>query len=697
MSTAPAFLERKTRLGLTPAAWLLLAIAVLAAGLRLLNLGALGYANHYYTAAVQSMLQSWHNFFYLAAEPGGAVSVDKPPLGLWLQAASAAIFGVNGFAVLLPQIAAGVLSVIVLYILVKRWFGPAAGLLAALALAVSPVAVAVDRNNTIDSTLVLALLLAAWAFIKAAESGGLRFVLLGALLVGLGFNIKMLQAMLPLPAFYAVYFFGSPERLWRKLFNLLLASGLLLAVALSWALLVDLTPASQRPYVGSSTDNTVMELIFGHNGIRRLFGRDGLPGSSIAAPGSGAAQPGAVQPVPNPPAGNTMQPPQTGQNRPPQFQGPQPAGSPQGPGAPPNQGAPGPAQPGRQQGGFGGAGMPGMLRLFSAPLDNETAWLLPFAVLSIVLLLFSARPAWPVARPHQALALWGGWAVVSGIVLSSAEFFHEYYLVMLAPPLAALLGIGLAQAWQTGKQHPRLAGPFIVVAAGSTLGMQFLIASRYLASLNWLMIPVAIFGLGAVLALAASLPELRRWSAWGYGLVVTALLITPLAWSVLTALHPSANQSLPAAYTGGDDPGPANRGGLQVNTRLLELLQADTQDVEYLLAVPSSMQGSDYVLATGRPVLYIGGFLGSDRVIDAAGLARMVASGELRYIYWDVDNRGNNDISRWVRQSCRLAPGFETSTRNAGAPDGTGAVFAGAGAPPGAMGVLRINLYRCGN
>jgi 4-amino-4-deoxy-L-arabinose transferase-like glycosyltransferase len=143
------------------------AILVLAAGLLFYNLNALGYANHYYTAGVASMLQSWHNFFFVAAEPGGSVSIDKPPLGLWLQAISAYFLGINGFAMVLPEIVCGLLAIVVLYHLVRRWFGTAAGLLAALALAISPIVFATDSNNTIDSSLILALLLAAWAFIKA--------------------------------------------------------------------------------------------------------------------------------------------------------------------------------------------------------------------------------------------------------------------------------------------------------------------------------------------------------------------------------------------------------------------------------------------------------------------------------------------------------------------------------------------------
>ena len=151
----------------------LVGILLLAVFLHFLRLEQEGYANLYYAAAVKSMLTSRHNFFFVSFDPGGFVTVDKPPLGLWVQAASAALFGFNGISLLLPQALAGVLSVILLYHLVRRTFGPTAGLLAALVLAVTPISVAANRNNTMDSLLVLILLLAAWAVIRAAETGRL--------------------------------------------------------------------------------------------------------------------------------------------------------------------------------------------------------------------------------------------------------------------------------------------------------------------------------------------------------------------------------------------------------------------------------------------------------------------------------------------------------------------------------------------
>jgi 4-amino-4-deoxy-L-arabinose transferase-like glycosyltransferase len=270
--------------------WIALAaILLLAAVLRFANLEAIGYGNTYYTAAVKSMIQSWHNFFFVAAEPGGSVSVDKPPVGLWLQAVSAYFLGVNGFAVVLPQLIAGLLSVVLVYHLARHSFGTAAGLLAALVMAVMPVVIATDRNNTIDSTLILALLLAAWAFIKATETRRLRYLLLGAALVAIGFNIKMLQAYLPLPAFFALYLLGSAERFWRKVGKLALATALLLVLSLSWAVVVDLTPADQRPYVGSSSDNSELSLIVGYNGVQRLLGMFGR-GAGVRGSGGAAIQ-----------------------------------------------------------------------------------------------------------------------------------------------------------------------------------------------------------------------------------------------------------------------------------------------------------------------------------------------------------------------------------------------------------------------
>jgi 4-amino-4-deoxy-L-arabinose transferase-like glycosyltransferase len=248
-------------------------IALLSLALDTFQINLEGYGNLYYAAGVKSMLESWHNFFYLAYDPGGFVTIDKPPLGFWMQAASAALFGFHGWALMLPQVLAGVLSVIVLYKLVSRVFGSTEGLLAALILAITPISVAAARNNTIDSILVLAVLLAAWMIYKALEgNSSLCWTLAAAAMIGVGFNIKMMEAYLVLPAF-VLFLLLSPRLSWlQKLRQLSFATVILTIVSLSWAVIVDLTPADQRPYVGSTKHNSVLELTLQHNAVDRFNG-----------------------------------------------------------------------------------------------------------------------------------------------------------------------------------------------------------------------------------------------------------------------------------------------------------------------------------------------------------------------------------------------------------------------------------------
>jgi 4-amino-4-deoxy-L-arabinose transferase-like glycosyltransferase len=648
------------------------AILLLAAGLLFYNLNALGYANHYYTAGVASMLQSWHNFFFVAAEPGGSVSIDKPPVGLWLQAISAYFLGVNGFAMVLPEILCGLAAIVVLYHLVRRSFGTVAGLLAALALAITPIVVATDRNNTIDSSLILTLLLAAWAFIKATESGQRRYLLLGALLVGIGFNIKMLQAYLPLPAFYALYFLGARTTFWRKLGNLALASVLLLTVSFAWIAVVDLTPASQRPYVGSSGTNSELNLAIGYNGLQRLIGMGGnvtsfinrLTGASTTngQGGFGGGRGG--------------------------FGG--------GPGGGPGGG-----------GAFPGTGQPGLTRLFTSPLSKEVSWLLPFGLFTLALLAFRSRLRWPIEPKHQAIVLWGGWLITGAVFFSVAGFFHEYYLSMLAAPLAALVGIGVVELWHVREQRPWLAMGLMLAAGAATLALQLTTADAYVRFAWWLLVPVVLFVTAIVWLGASAVSRERVFGLIGTASLVGAMLFIPGVWSGLTTLNTSSNQSLPAAY-GGGSAGPANSGRTQVNQQLLAYLQANTQGMKYLMAVPSSMQGSDYVIATGRPVLYLGGFMGIDPVETPASLQALVSSGQLRYIYWDATGRGGGGpgganggdqsaISTWVRSQCTAVTGYNTNTQNQGAPDGTGNTT---NTQPGGFGggfggQLQVTLYDC--
>jgi 4-amino-4-deoxy-L-arabinose transferase-like glycosyltransferase len=265
---------------------LLVAILLLSAFLNLYRLdriGINGFGNYYYAVAVKTMLTSWRNFFYLAFDPAGFLALDKAPLAPWIQTAGAKVCGFHGLSLLLPQAFAGILAVPVLYRLVRRAYGVWAGLLAALALAVMPISVVTNRNNTGDALLVLTLLLAAWAVARSVEDGSLRWLLVGAALVGVGFNVKMLQVLLVVPALAALYLVASPLP-WRQRFRQATWAVLVvLAVSLPWVIAVELTPPGQRPYVGGSANNSVVDLIVGYNGIARLWGEDwsyylGTPG-----------------------------------------------------------------------------------------------------------------------------------------------------------------------------------------------------------------------------------------------------------------------------------------------------------------------------------------------------------------------------------------------------------------------------------
>jgi 4-amino-4-deoxy-L-arabinose transferase-like glycosyltransferase len=335
--------------------WAQLAVAgilALALALRGWSLGDRGFITPYYMAGVRSMMTSWHNFFFNAFDPSGFVSLDKPPFAFWLQTASAKLFGFGPFSVLLPQALEGAASILVLYCLVRRAFGAAAGLLAALFLVLTPIAVAADRSNNTDSALVLMLLLAAWALSWAVETGRGRYLLLSAALVGLGFNVKMLVAFGVVPVFALLYISGAPIPVRRRIGHLAAAGVVLAAVSLSWAAVYDLTPPRSRPFVDSSHDNSMLELVVGHNGIQRFVRPVRVP--QAAAPVDTAPSTGLPPVRDHAPAGP--------------------------------------------------------LRLAAPHLAAQVGWLFPLAVIGGIAAWSRTRPLRVLGRGHLSLALWAGWA-----------------------------------------------------------------------------------------------------------------------------------------------------------------------------------------------------------------------------------------------------------------------------------------------
>lgn len=638
------------------AAVLLALILLLAAFLRFYHLGESGVGNQYYAAAVKSMLQSWHNFFFVAFEPGGSVSVDKPPLGFWVQCLSAYFLGVNGFALALPNALAGVGSVFLVYVLVRRPFGPWAGLAAALALAVTPVAVSAERNNTIDGLLVFVLLLAAWAVLRSLYTRQAGWLFVGMFLVGLGFNIKMLQAYLILPGLYALYFFAAKYKWWQKILHLAAATLLLLVVSFSWAVIVDLTPPENRPYVGGSENNTVMELIFGHNGLSRLVGgglnrvRNDAPGQPVPNPPNGPGNvplPGQnppLSPGQQPPVGNPPYPPLPGGQQP-------PVGKPLYPPRPP---LPGGQLPPGQSGSDGvmDVGTPGTARLFTFPLVGEIGWILPF-VLGGLLVIVAVLWKQPFGEAHASLIFWAGWLLPEALYFTySSGIMHAYYMIMMGAPLAALFAMTGWALWQLYQKRSWLALGLLALLAGGTILFQALTMSGRTAA-AWGTAAGAFLLLGVGLILAAAGRTRVRLAATGLSLGLIAILLAPGLWSLLTTLNPTPNMALP--YSGpaqtGDVPG---RGELTVNQPLLNYLLENYDAEKYLLATLNANQAAPFILATGLPVFTFGGFGGMDVIADADGLGRMVAAGELRFVLGQgLEQR--QDIWNWLQQNCRVA------------------------------------------
>ncbi|SCL52811.1 ArnT family glycosyltransferase [Micromonospora chersina] len=376
----------------------LLGLLLATALLYLWGLGASGWGNAFYSAAVQAGSESWKAFFYGSSDAANSITVDKTPGSLWLMALSVRLFGLSSWSVLVPQALLGVASVGVLYAAVRRWYGPVAGLLAGAVLAVTPVATLMFRFNNPDALLVFLLVAAAYATVRAVETASTRWITLTGALVGLGFLTKMLQAFLVIPVFAGVYLLAAPTGFWRRIRQLLL-SGLAVVVAAGWwVAIVELVPASARPYIGGSQHNSILELTLGYNGLGRITGdEEGSVGGA-----------------------------------------------------------------GRMGGGGGGpfSGQTGLLRMFDTEVGGQISWLLPAALILLVAGLWLAGRAARTDRTRAGLLLWGGWLLVTGLIFSfMSGIFHAYYTVALAPAVGALVGIGATLLWRARTTPAVAAAP----------------------------------------------------------------------------------------------------------------------------------------------------------------------------------------------------------------------------------------------
>jgi 4-amino-4-deoxy-L-arabinose transferase-like glycosyltransferase len=627
-----------TRVGLT-------AVLVLAAAPRLWRLDQNGFGNEYYTAGVRSMSTSWYNFLYHAFDPAGFLSVDKPPGAMWIQVASVKLFGFQGLSVLLPQVVEGLAAVWLLYHLVQRRFGAPAGLLAALFLAVTPVSVAVDRSSNTESSLVLVLLLAAWALTRAAEEGRRRFLLLAMALVGLAFNIKMLAAFVVLPTFALVYFLGAPVRGWRRLGDAAIGGLVLAVVSLSWVAAYDLTPPHKRPYAGTTDTNSELELVVGPYGIGR-FVRQTRPSVTDAT---------------------TVNPART-----------ETTGVVTGDGAEP-----------RLRRGLSRlfVGAPaGPLRLLDGQLAGQVGWLFPLALAGLVLGALQEPMRRPLTPSHLALLLWSGWALTYAVVYSAAGgFFHFYYMAMLAPPLAALAGTGAVSLWRlsiAGGWRTVLVAVTLLLTAAWQLYIEASALGGYdngwQTQLHGALIGGALLAAGGLVVFA--LPRAWGWPARGLAASalstgLAALLLVPVAWalsSVLMVGHgvlPSADLARLLAGDGSADTQTRRRTETSANvSRLIAFLTANRQGERYLLATSTTMLAAPIIIQTGEPVMARGGFHGLDPILTAERLADMAAAKQVRFVMLGdlsvVSRRlgaeaAQRPIAEWVRANGTLVdPGL---------------------------------------
>jgi 4-amino-4-deoxy-L-arabinose transferase-like glycosyltransferase len=626
-------------------AWARPALLGLLAATALLYLWALsasGWANDFYSAAAQAASQSWKAFFFGSSDASNFITVDKPPAALWVMGLSARLFGVSSWSLLAPQALMGVATVALLYATVRRWFGPAAGLLAGAVTALTPVATLIFRFNNPDALLTLLLAAGAYAVVRALEHGATRWLVLAGACVGLGFLAKQLQALLVVPAFALLYLAAAPGSLGRRVGQLAAAGAAMVASAGWWVAIVELLPASARPYIGGSQTNSIVELTFGYNGLGRLTGDE--TGSVGGGPG-------------------------------------------------------------------GGWGQTGWTRMFGAEVGGQVAWLLPAAVALLAAGLWLTRRAPRTNRARAAFALWGGWLVVTGVVFSFMQgIFHAYYAVALAPAVGALVGMGATGLWEVRRSMVTrwwLAGTVVMTAVWSWVLL------RRTPDWHPELAPLVLLGGLAVAAMVAAVPwQAAASSGWagrggrrmaaavaGAGLLVA--LAGPAAYSLDTAATPHGG-AIPSAgpavqgggrrgggFRGGGGPPPGfgragggpfgqaapggpggtapggagGRGGMgglldgdTPDAELVALLRQDADRYTWVAAAVGSNSAAGVQLATGEPVMAIGGFNGSDPAPTLEQFQRLVAEGR---IHWFLGggrmgggSMGGSDaarqISAWV-------------------------------------------------
>lgn len=669
--------------------WYLVGILILSAFLYGWGIWDAGSANSYYTSAITSMTKSWSNFWYGAFDPAGFITVDKPPVALWLMAISAKIFGVHGWSVVLPSVLSGIGSVYLMYKLLAPKFGLWAGRIGSLILTLTPTVVANSRTNNMDAILVFFLLLAVYILQKAVAKKNIWLVIVSFGLIGVGFNIKMLQAFMILPAML-VYYWVAIKLPWKKKIAWLVVGMASLSIfTVAYPLAVDSVDQSSRPYIGSSQTNSLMELAFGYNGTERLLGQSTGTGGAFPGMGSTKKSTGTQKnngaPSGKKPSGSASTGKMTGQA---------PTGQQNGgkapTGTPPNQSTnknakqakgKAPGQSGKMtrqaQGGQGGGnsafaiGSAGPFRLFQSDLGSQIGWYLPLAILGLIAGWFGFRKRgakWHhVSEEQSEVLLWAGWFVPVYGFFSVASFFHPYYTIMLAPAIAALTAIGVAAVVKMSAQSNKesmIARIVVSVAVLTTLLLQAYYVWSYYQIISIILIIVAI-GLSIWWLLPRQINNKIK-------IVLSAISILLMAgwWSLTPTLShnsaaiPAASPSL-LSQTGSSD-----MGG-EVDNQLLSYTKKHQGNAKYLFATTDSNSASGYIIKSGKAVMAIGGYNGTDPTMSLSEFKKLVKSGQLKYFVMGNNSKtSSGQISKiltWVKKNGTKVT-YSSSTSNQSSP-----------------------------
>ncbi|MFJ4209057.1 ArnT family glycosyltransferase [Paenarthrobacter sp. NPDC089675] len=593
------------------------------------GLGSSGWANAFYSAAAQAGSQDWTAWFFGSSDAANSITVDKPPAALWITGLSVRMFGLSSWSILVPEALMGVATALIMYLAIRRAALPAtgnlrlahrAGLLAAAVLALTPVATLMFRFNNPDALLVLLMTAAGYAVVRSIQDGKLRWLVLAGVFLGFGFLAKQLQVLLVLPGFALAYFVSAHPTPRKRVLHLLAAAGAMVASAGWWIAAVELVPANLRPYIGGSQNNSILELTFGYNGLGRLNGDE----------------------------------------------------------------------TGSVGGGGNGWGTPGLLRMFGTEFGGQIAWLIPSALILGGALLWLGRRAPRTDVVRASVIVWGSWLLVTGLVFSYMQgIIHPYYAVALAPGIAGLVGLGGVLLWQRRSQLPvaLLLGASLV-AAGFTAFALLGQVPTFLPWLRWVVV------LGTVV-LAAVVVLTGRWRrAWmtrtTAGLAVAVALAAPLAYSVATAAVPHTGAIVSAGpataagfgpgfgrnaapqglrrpttqqgfggggFAGGGGQGGAMGGLLGATTpssELVSALKGDAGNYTWAAAVVGSNNAAGYQLATGLPVMAVGGFNGTDPSPTLAQFQQLVADGKIHYfiggrlMQGDSGSDASSEIAAWV-------------------------------------------------